>query len=199
MTEAEWTGIDLIWAAGALVLVVSALAARRVPMGQAAKMALAWIAIFAVGFVLFTFRGEISSGAGRVWAELDPDATMVEGETVRIRKDRDGHFWATVSVNGNQERFLIDSGASITGLSVGAATRSGVEPSAGYPMMLETANGMIAADRAEIETLQVGSITVHNQGAVIAEEFGGTNVLGMNFLSRLSGWSVEGDWLVLRP
>lgn len=193
------TGVDLIWAAGCLVLVVAALAARRVPIGQAAKMALAWIAIFAVGLVLFTFRGDLSTAAGRVWAELDPDATMVEGETVRIRKGPDGHFWANVSVNGNEERFLIDSGASITGLSVGAATRSGVEPSMGFPMMLQTANGTIAADRAEIETLQVGSITVHDQGAVIAEEFGGTNVLGMNFLSRMSGWSVEGDWLVLHP
>jgi len=25
------------------------------------------------------------------------------------------------------------------------------------------------------------------------------NVLGMNFLSSLSGWGVEGKWLVLRP
>lgn len=193
------TGVDLIWAAGALVLVVAAFAAHRVPIGQAARMALIWIAIFAVGFVAFTFRDDLSVAAGRVWAELDPDATMVEGETVRIRKGPDGHFWANVSLNGNSERFLIDSGATITGLSVGAATRSGIEPSAGFPMMLNTANGTIAADRAEIETLQLGSIVVHDHGAVIAEEFGGTNVLGMNFLSRLSSWSVEGDWLVLQP
>ncbi|MCA1748470.1 MAG: TIGR02281 family clan AA aspartic protease [Parasphingopyxis sp.] len=193
------TGVDLIWAAGALVLVVAALAAHRVPLGQAAKMALAWIAIFAVGFVAFTFRDDLSTAAGRVWAELDPDATMVEGETVRIRMGQDGHFWANVSINGNQERFLIDSGATITGLSVGAAARSGVEPSSGFPMMLNTANGTIAADRAEIETLQIGSITMRDHGAVIAEEFGGTNVIGMNFLSRLSSWSVEGGWLILRP
>ena len=192
-------GVGLIWAAGVLVIVVSALFSRRIPMGQAAKMALAWIAIFAVGFLLFTFRADISRGADRVWAELDPDATIVEGDTIRIRKAPDGHFWANVSVNGNSERFLIDSGASITGLSVGAATRSGVQSSPGFPMMLETANGMIAADRAEIETIRVGSIAMHDLGAVIAPEFGGINVLGMNFLSQLSSWGVEGDWLVLQP
>lgn len=193
------TGVNLVWAAGALVLVVAALAAQRVSIGRAARMAIVWAAIFAVVFVLFTFRDDLSIAANRVLAELDPDATMVEGDTVRIRKGQDGHFWATVSVNGNSERFLVDSGATITGLSVGGATRSGVEPSAGFPMMLETANGTITADRAEIETLQVGSIVVHDQGVVIAEEFGATNVLGMNFLSRLSSWSVEGDWLVLQP
>lgn len=192
-------GVDLLWAAGALVLVVSALVAQRVSIGKAAKMALAWVAIFAIVLVIFTFRDDLSMVAGRVWAELDPDPTIVEGETVRIRKSPDGHFWADVSVNGNSERFLIDSGATITGLSVGAAARSGVEPSAGFPMMLNTANGTIAADRAEIATLQLGSIVMRDHGAVVAEEFGGTNVIGMNFLSRLSGWSVEGDWLVLRP
>jgi aspartyl protease family protein len=39
----------LLW----LMLVVSALVSRRLPVGKVAKMALAWVAIFASVFVLF--------------------------------------------------------------------------------------------------------------------------------------------------
>ncbi len=39
----------LLW----LALVVSALVARRLPVGKVIKMALAWVAIFASVFVLF--------------------------------------------------------------------------------------------------------------------------------------------------
>jgi aspartyl protease family protein len=33
----------------------------------------------------------------------------------------------------------------------------------------------------------------------ISDGFGDVDVLGMNFLSSLSGWSVEGRFLVLKP
>ncbi|QLC24169.1 TIGR02281 family clan AA aspartic protease [Parasphingopyxis algicola] len=192
-------GISLVWAVIMLVIVVSALASRRIPLGQAAKMAVAWIAIFAIGLTIYAFRNDIKAFGQRIWYEIDPPETVADGEALRIRKSPDGHFWVDVRINGNEERFLIDSGATVTALSVGAATRSGVEPGGGFPMILNTANGAISADRARAETLIVGTIRRDDMPVVIAEEFGGTNVLGMNFLSSLSSWSVQGDWLVLEP
>ncbi|MEM8696028.1 MAG: TIGR02281 family clan AA aspartic protease [Pseudomonadota bacterium] len=197
MTEGQ--GINLIWAVVMLVIVVSALASRRIPLGQAAKMAVAWIAIFAMGLTIYAFRNDIKAFGQRIWYEVSPPETVAQGEALRIRKSSDGHFWVDVRINGNEERFLVDSGATVTALSVGAARRSGIEPGGGFPMILNTANGAISADRAEAETLIVGTIRRDNMPVVIAEEFGGTNVLGMNFLSSLSGWSVEGDWLLLEP
>jgi aspartyl protease family protein len=38
-----------------LVLVVSALASRRLPAGRTAKLAMAWVALFALGFAIFYF------------------------------------------------------------------------------------------------------------------------------------------------
>lgn len=195
----EFQAMDLIWGVAMLAIVGSALFARRIPIGQAAKMALAWVAIFAVGLTIYAYRNEFSAMGQRVWSEISPPETVAEGETLRIRKSADGHFWVDVLVNGNSERFLVDSGATITGLSIGAAQRSGVEAGFGYPLVINTANGAINADRATAETLVVGTIRRENFNVVIAEEFGGTNVLGMNFLSSLSSWSVEGDWLILVP
>lgn len=34
---------------------------------------------------------------------------------------------------------------------------------------------------------------------VVSPAFGDTDVLGMNFLSRLKSWRVEGDTLILEP
>ena len=45
--------VGLVWAIGAMVLVVSSLAARRLPVGRTVTMALAWAAIFAVAFAIF--------------------------------------------------------------------------------------------------------------------------------------------------
>lgn len=45
------TTVQLIWFVGAFTLVLSALLARRLPMTDWLKMALAWIAIFGLVFL----------------------------------------------------------------------------------------------------------------------------------------------------
>ena len=44
-------GVQLIWGIGVLVLCISALAARRVPMRGALRIALIWVAIFAAAYL----------------------------------------------------------------------------------------------------------------------------------------------------
>ncbi len=44
--------VNLIWFVGAFTLVVSALVARRLPMADWIKMALAWAAIFGLVFLV---------------------------------------------------------------------------------------------------------------------------------------------------
>ena len=46
------TTVQLIWFVGAFVLVVSSLLARRLPMTDWLKMALAWVAIFGLVFLV---------------------------------------------------------------------------------------------------------------------------------------------------
>lgn len=52
-------GFDALYLALMLILPVSALAARRLPLGQTVKMALAWVAIFAVMFLLVTLWQDV--------------------------------------------------------------------------------------------------------------------------------------------
>lgn len=46
------SGFDAFYLALMLILPISALAARRLPVGQTVKLALSWAAIFAVLFLL---------------------------------------------------------------------------------------------------------------------------------------------------
>lgn len=65
--------------------------------------------------------------------------------------------------------------------------------------MLSTANGTVAAELTSIDNLSFGNIEAHGLDAVIAPNLGRTNVLGMNFLSRLESWRVEGRDMILVP
>ena len=46
------TAVQMLWFAGAFTLVLSSLLARRLPMADWLKMALAWIAIFGLVFLV---------------------------------------------------------------------------------------------------------------------------------------------------
>jgi aspartyl protease family protein len=178
-----------------VLLVLSSLLATRLPLGKALRMGLAWVGIFAGFFILFAFRGEFQNFGQRLKAEaLGTPAT--EGGELRIPMAEDGHFWVEASVNGKSARFLIDSGASVTTISSDLARTAGV-PTNGRRTLVETANGAATIVQGSADRLEAGSISRHDFPIDISER-DQVNVLGMNFLSSLSGWRVEGSYLVLR-
>lgn len=191
---------EFIYLIAVLVLVVSALMVRKVPIGRGLKMFAGWVIIFAAAFVAFALKDDIIALGKRV-AEAGSGAPQIvrEGETLRVRQAYDGHFWVDAEVNGEKVRFLIDSGATTTSISTETARRAGIEAGGGFPTLVRTANGVVSVRRGRAERVEVGTIVRRDLGVHISEAFGDMNVLGMNFLSSLSGWGVEGQWLILRP
>lgn len=128
-----------------------------------------------------------------------PDQTIVGEETV-IPMAPDGHYWLRANVNGVPTRLMVDTGATLTAFSTPSADAAGLRPRpGGLPVMLNTANGTVTADLTTVEDLSFGNIRAEGLDAVIAPNLGRTNVLGMNFLSRLKGWRVEEGDLILTP
>jgi len=178
-----------------IVLVASSLIGMRLPLKKAAKMILAWIAIFGIIFVLVAFRGEFGGIGQRLYAEAT-GSEIVAGETVRIPMSDDGHFWVTARVNGQEVRFMVDSGASVTTISKTDAQAVGI-PTTFRRVMVNTANGQAWVTKSHADTLQIGPIE-RSDFSVDINDTEGMNLLGMNFLSSLESWRVEGRFLVLQ-
>ena len=132
--------------------------------------------------------------------EIGLPEQVVEGGETRVPLARDGHFWLRAEINGHPARFLVDTGATLTAVSAETAIASGLEPrDAGLPVRMQTATGTVAAELTTIDELRFGNVAARGLDAVIAPNLGPTNVLGMNFLSRLASWRVEGNTMILVP
>jgi aspartyl protease family protein len=192
-------GPSLIWGVICILLLVSSLAARRLPLGYVAKAGLAWVAIFAALFAIFSFRFEFIGIWERVKADISgTGGQSVSSEAIELRRQDDGHYWLMVDINGKPVRFMVDSGATMTAINATTAIEAGVEAN-GYPIILNTANGRVAAKRAIVRSLTVGPHRIENHPVVVSERFGDVNLLGMNFLNSMQSLRVEANMMVLQP
>lgn len=192
----EWQTL-LLYAGGAALALI--LLSKLPYVGRAISFLFSFAMLALVLFVLMQ-RAPFEPHLSGLAAQLGINDQRVMGDEVRIRMAPDGHFWANVTINGVPRRMLIDSGATVTALSEETATQADVGGGSDLvPVMLQTANGMTRARTGSIERLRVGSIDAHNLKVVISPALGGMNVLGMNFLSDLASWRVEGRTLILVP
>jgi len=125
-------------------------------------------------------------------------ASSVVGRQTVVPLAPDGHFWIRATVAGQEQPFLVDTGATYTALSGSTAARLGIKPDSRMPVELGTANGPIVARWGKIDEIRTGSITLRDVDVVIGGT-DGPDVIGMNFLSRLASWRVESDRLMLVP
>ena len=187
----------LLPVAGAVILLIVLM---RVPFVGRVIQVLFSVALIAVAAVLITERAPMDPSLSAIAGRLGLDRQEVVGEEVRIRMATNGHFMANVTVNGVKRRMLIDSGATVTTLSEGTAAAAKVDTSKSLaPVVLRTANGLAPARSGAVETLRLGSIAARDLKVVVTPGIGDMDVIGMNFLSKLQSWRVEGRTLVLVP
>jgi aspartyl protease family protein len=192
----EWQQIALYAVGAALLLLLL----QRIPfVGRIVRFAFS-LALLAFFIFLLIQHAPYEPTLGRLAGQLGLDRQEVVGGEVRIRMAPDGHFWAKARINGVERRMLIDSGATVTAISEETAAAASVRGSADLvPVVLRTANGLAQARPVTIEELRVGNITARNLKVVTSPALGKLDVLGMNFLSKLASWRVEGRTLVMVP
>jgi aspartyl protease family protein len=192
----EWQHLAIYAVAAALIIMLL----QRVPVvGRFIRFA---ISLGLLSFLIFVLlqQAPYQPELARLSDRLGLDAQKVEGGELRVQMSSDGHFWVAASINGVRRRMLIDSGATITALSPQTARDAGVDTGTGLtPVILRTANGAAPAQTGAVTELRVGNIVARNLRIVTSPGLGNLDVLGMNFLSKLESWRVEGRTLVLVP
>lgn len=141
-----------------------------------------------------------TTGSDFALPQMGMPRQTIEGSETHIPMARDGHFWIEASVNGAPQRFMVDTGATLTAISPDTAYAAELDrQSLRQQVMLRTANGTVAADLVTIDEMRFGNVVARDLDAVVAPGIGETNVIGMNLLSRLASWRVEDNTLILVP
>jgi aspartyl protease family protein len=164
-----------------------------------------WIAIILLLVLGYSFQPEFSSMITGVKARLtgalvpgqaqpQPDGSLV------FARANDGHFHVEALVDGTRIDFLVDTGASGILLSPADAQRLGFDPKQlDYDVGTSTANGDGRAAKVTLGVIEIGQIRRSDMPALVNQAEMGGSLLGMKFLDRLHGFTVEGDKLVLHP
>ncbi len=184
----------LTFVGGALVLRI------RTQPGPALMAALAWMGIGLALLLAYTFRDEAAAVGRRLMAELMPRSGMEVGGAMTFRAGSDGHFSVEAEVEGTRVDFLVDTGASTIVLSPRDARRIGFDPDKlSFTRIFSTANGNVQGAPVRLERIRIGSIVMDDVPASVNGAPMDRSLLGMSFLSRLSGYAVENGVLTLKP
>jgi len=192
----EWQHLAL-YAVGAALLIMLL---QRIPfIGRIIRFAFSLGLLAFLIFILMQ-QAPYQPELARFTDRLGLDDQQVAGKELHVKMSSDGHFWVVASINGVQRRMLIDSGATVTAISEATARDAKVDAGTGLaPIVLQTANGKAPARTGKVDELRVGNIVARNLRIVTSPGLGRLDVLGMNFLSKLQSWRVEGGTLILVP
>ena len=176
-------------------------------LGTAMRDVLTWLALAVLLVAGYSYRDQIGQITYRIAGELAPPGSVVSvdqspsGErAVRIRRRSDGHFIASVGINGSNVSMLVDTGASTVVLRHADAKKLGIETAnLKFTVPVQTANGLAYAAHVRLRSVSVGPITLSGVDALVAQQnVLRESLLGMTFLSRLRSYEFAGDFLTFR-
>lgn len=165
---------------------------NRQDMGRTLKQAAAWGFIFLGTIAVIGLWDDIRSTV-RPMQMIDTDTGQVE-----LPRARDGHYYATLQVNGAPVSFLVDTGASEIVLTMEDARRAGLDVERlAYTGRAMTANGEVRTAPVRIDEIALGPATDRNLRAFVNEGEMGQSLLGMAYLRRWDRIEITGDGLIL--
>ncbi len=124
---------------------------------------------------------------------------LVMAVSTDIKAGANGHFFTTAQIDYTPVTVLIDTGASMVAMSYADADKAGLHPfSLDYTVPVSTANGVVKAALTKLKRVEIDNIVVYDVDAIVMPQgvLKGT-LLGMSFLSRLSGFGIHDGVLTL--
>ena len=200
-----WLAVLPFAVQGADVALAGVIGARAVLVIDAgAPQTLAVGARSREGVKLVALRDEIATvevDGRRETLRLGEHAVHVKGgqqaARLQLQADSQGHFVSRGRINGIEVNLLVDTGATFVSLGRSDAKRIGLDYTKGERGLTATANGTVPVWRMRLDTVELGSMTLHNVDASVHESELPLVLLGMSFLNRTQ-WQRDGDKLILQ-
>ncbi|OGB51733.1 MAG: hypothetical protein A2496_08235 [Burkholderiales bacterium RIFOXYC12_FULL_60_6] len=108
---------------------------------------------------------------------------LANGDLV-IKRSQDGHFYTTGIINGQEAKFMVDTGASLVSVSEAFAQKARMQ--GGVPTTFRTANGDHPGRVVDGVGVAIGPVRVSNVKVGVGLRMGDDNaaLLGQSFLSK---------------
>jgi len=162
-----------------LVLGGGFLLSSKLKLSQTLQMASIWALIFIGAIAVVGLWGDIQD-------DLFTNQTRFDDQgTITVPRDRSGHYFLTLDVNGASLDFIIDTGATDIVLNQADAAAAGLDPSnLSYFGRAITANGEVRTALVRLDTVVIGPHTDTNVPAVVNDADLEQSLLGMGYLQR---------------
>jgi len=186
--------IRLIYLAVVLLIVGGWVFAKyRGRLAQALQQAILWLFLFAGAILLYGFKDDLQR-------QLIPSrAAVVSGDKIALTRAPDGHFYATLAINGLDILFLVDTGATDVVLTQDDAKLVGIDPTRlRYFGTANTANGPVRTARIKLGTVTFADQTDRQVEAWVNDGEMHVSLLGMAYLSRYSSIEITGNSMYLK-
>lgn len=165
---------------------------RRGQMGKTLRQFGLWTLIFGGIVMAYGMWEEISRNSAGSFARVNERGNVV------LEKHRDGHFHATVVINGAPIDTLVDTGATLTVLTPQDATRAGFDiDRLQFSGQASTANGIVATAPIRLDRVALGPFEERNVRAAVNGGNLDKSLLGMEFLSRFGRLEITRDKLII--
>jgi aspartyl protease family protein len=106
------------------------------------------------------------------------------GNRIVLTAGAGGHFVTQGAINGRSVQFMVDTGATGVGLSVGDAERIGLNYKGGQPIRINTANGQTTGWLVRLASVRIGDVEVYDVEAAVSPGAMPYVLLGNSFLTR---------------
>ena len=169
---------------GKAVVIVNNGKPQTLSVGQSSREGVKLLAADSQRAVLEVEGNRRELGMGQAVSIAGSPSTVAS--SVTLYADSAGHFFSEGWINGAKLKFLVDTGATTVAMNSGDARYAGIDFRKGQPVQMQTANGVAKGYRVVLNTLKIGSLTLHQVDAVVLE--GGSPpmvLLGMSALNRL--------------
>lgn len=150
-----------------------------------------------------TIGAMIVLGALALWQDVrgqgpGRQAMFAQDGQIELTRARDGHYYATLLLNGAPVDFVVDTGATAVVLSKADAQRAGLDvENIAYFSEAMTANGPVATAPVVLDQVSFGAIQDRRVRAFVNGGEMEGSLLGMSYLNRFEKIEISGGKLIL--